>query len=362
MENNPLVFISYSHDSEEHQNRVLQLSNKLRSEGIDCILDQYEDSPPEGWPKWMDKNVKKSDFVLVVCTEAYYNRTMGNEENGLGIKWESTLIYQQLYNAGSNNTKFIPIHFDDAKFEHIPEPLQGATFYNIDDPQNYEKLYWRLCGIKTKKPELGKLRSLPKKERKTLFISGLINQTKWTQAKWMAGVSYLYSEIYPPVFTVLFKNLDLGVEIFKEIIEQIGNEDLDERLRISIIEGNAPNQDDGYFVVIGENFESTKNLVAERKDSEEIRYIAINQRIHRMKPNLDSENLSNFKKEFAKYACYYVAPAQKIEDPIKGIGFKIEMDYKILKRKIEFRAYDEIPENDDPDSILKSKNFLEYKF
>ena len=44
----PRVFISYSHDSEEHAVRVLALADRLRSEGIEAILDQYEMSPPEG--------------------------------------------------------------------------------------------------------------------------------------------------------------------------------------------------------------------------------------------------------------------------------------------------------------------------
>lgn len=43
---NPKVFISYSQDSVEFADKVLDLSNKLRREGIDAILDQYEESPP----------------------------------------------------------------------------------------------------------------------------------------------------------------------------------------------------------------------------------------------------------------------------------------------------------------------------
>lgn len=42
------IFISYSYGSVEHVKAVLELSNNLRSEGIDCILDQYEISSPEG--------------------------------------------------------------------------------------------------------------------------------------------------------------------------------------------------------------------------------------------------------------------------------------------------------------------------
>ena len=47
-EKNPIVFISYSQDSMAFADRVLEFSNKLRSEGIDTILDQYEESPAEG--------------------------------------------------------------------------------------------------------------------------------------------------------------------------------------------------------------------------------------------------------------------------------------------------------------------------
>jgi hypothetical protein len=140
-EKNPIVFISYSHDSKEHQDRVLNLSNKLRSEGIDCLLDQYEDSPPEGWPKWMDRNVKNSDFVLVVCTETYYSRVMGTDEKGLGIKWESSLIYQHLYNAGANNTRSPPsnsynlatnIRSQEKNIENKKVPILSGLFYFIN--------------------------------------------------------------------------------------------------------------------------------------------------------------------------------------------------------------------------------------
>jgi hypothetical protein len=36
----PRVFISYSHDSPEHADRVLALADRLRAEGIDCHLDR----------------------------------------------------------------------------------------------------------------------------------------------------------------------------------------------------------------------------------------------------------------------------------------------------------------------------------
>jgi hypothetical protein len=61
----PKVLISYSHDSPEHRDRVPVLSKRLRKDGIDCTIDQYVVVPPEGWPRWMEKQIRNSDFVLI---------------------------------------------------------------------------------------------------------------------------------------------------------------------------------------------------------------------------------------------------------------------------------------------------------
>jgi tetratricopeptide (TPR) repeat protein len=177
----PIVFISYSHDSPEHADRVLALADRLRADGIDCALDQYETSPPEGWPKWMDRNIAKSDFVIVICTETYYRRVMDEEEPGKsrGVKWESTLTYQHLYDADAKNIRFVPVLFESGKVEHIPTPLRGATYYYIDTEQGYEDLYRRLTDQpRTVKPELGKLRKLPPRERKQDFFAVRVSLAK----------------------------------------------------------------------------------------------------------------------------------------------------------------------------------------
>ena len=54
----PRVFISYSHDSDEHALRVARLSASLRCDGIDVRLDQYDGAgPPEGWREWMQAQI-----------------------------------------------------------------------------------------------------------------------------------------------------------------------------------------------------------------------------------------------------------------------------------------------------------------
>jgi tetratricopeptide (TPR) repeat protein len=141
----PRVFVSYSHDSLLHQTRVLELSNRLRTEGVDCHIDVYYEAPPEGWPRWMLNQVEDADYVLVVCTEAYERRFQGRElpGKGKGAKWEGAVITQQLYDAELYNTRFIPVLFDTSDEPHIPIVLRGTTFYDISTEDGYLRLYRR---------------------------------------------------------------------------------------------------------------------------------------------------------------------------------------------------------------------------
>ncbi|MFC1712224.1 SUMF1/EgtB/PvdO family nonheme iron enzyme [Candidatus Poribacteria bacterium] len=164
----PTVFISYSRESQKHDDRVLALSDKLRQDGIDCTIDQYEVAPPEGLAKWMDRQIENSDFILVVCTETYHRRVMGEEERGKGqgVKWESTLAYQDLYDEDAENTRFIPVLFELDDIKYIPRPLKGTIYYHVDT--GYEDLYRRLTNQpRIEKPTLGKPRKLPRRRQVT---------------------------------------------------------------------------------------------------------------------------------------------------------------------------------------------------
>src|SRR5437660_10464900 len=101
----PTVFISYSHDSPEHSERVLALSERLRDDGITSHLDQYVNGTPNnGWPRWMMDRIDEADSVIVVCTETYYKRFRGHEElgKGKGVDWEGAVITQEIYDSRSD--------------------------------------------------------------------------------------------------------------------------------------------------------------------------------------------------------------------------------------------------------------------
>src|SRR5437660_7057658 len=158
------IFISYTHDSESHMNRVFELSERLRSDGVDSSIDQYEVSPPEGWPAWMRMQIKQANFVLVICSENYLKRYERSEElgKGTGAKWEGAIIGQELYEAEGRNTKFIPVVFTPDDVKYIPVEMRGGTRYVLDSDARYDDLYGHLTEQpKTVKRELGELRQLP---------------------------------------------------------------------------------------------------------------------------------------------------------------------------------------------------------
>ncbi len=164
------VFISYSHDSPEHGQRVLALSDRLCSEGVDCHIDQYEVSPPEGWPRWMRDQIAKARFVLVVCTEAYQRRVYGREEpgRGRGATWEGAIITQALYDSGGRNDKFIPVVFRSEDLAYKPEFIGGATHYDVSTEAGYDGLYRHLTSQpRVVKPRLGQVRRLPEENAST---------------------------------------------------------------------------------------------------------------------------------------------------------------------------------------------------
>lgn len=168
----PKVFISYSHDSQQHAARVLKLSDVLCSWGFDCHIDQYE-LAPANWHTWMQSRIKEADFVLVVCTETYCRRFEGRETKPTGVGWEGGIITTELYQRQQDKAaKFIPVVFSADDHEHIPALLQPTHRHQINietldggNPranQSSENLCRHLAGKpRAVKPKIGQIIELP---------------------------------------------------------------------------------------------------------------------------------------------------------------------------------------------------------
>lgn len=156
----PKVFISYSHDSRDHAARVLELAQRLRADRVDCWIDQFEQGPLEGFPRWMVQQIARADVVLLVCTDTYRRRFDGIEElgKGLGANFEGYLILQELHDAAMRNRKFIPVLFPPTAREQIPTALRGAESFSV--PASYDLLLSRILNLGGVSPHpLGRPRS-----------------------------------------------------------------------------------------------------------------------------------------------------------------------------------------------------------
>ncbi|EEF60345.1 SEFIR domain-containing protein [Pedosphaera parvula] len=166
------AFISYSHDSPAHCQRVLALSTALRRDhGIDVELDQYHNEEIVDWPRWCKEQMspERSDYVLCVCTAEYYRRIEGHErpEKGKGVYWEGSLMDDELYDA-KGNRRFIPVFFDDEPDSSVPKILRGWTHCRLRNFALEDSGFEHLFRIITRqpsvpKPPLGTVPVLPPK-------------------------------------------------------------------------------------------------------------------------------------------------------------------------------------------------------
>lgn len=351
------VFISYSHDSELHMDRVRELSDRLRAEGVDCDIDQYHEVPPEGWPRWMAKKVRDSKFVLVCCSPPYHSRFEGLEEKGkgLGAKWEGGIIINELYEAEGSNTKFIPVIFDFADREFIPAPLRPTTYYNVGKQSGYEGLYGRLTGQqKVNKPALGSVRNVAPQARESLapkevktkpqaFLVAPIDIELWNEAKWRATFFVVAPE-GPPMLGLGFRNAAAAKKIFEGLRDRYGEIDEDDELRISTIAGTHPERPQDYAVIVSADLDVVHaRLVKRGLFNEGDTFIGVS-RINHMEPvSEQSSALPLFKQRVEECGEYILIPGEVSADnsrlrPFVGLG--------IRKKKVLFRNLSDIGEGD----------------
>lgn len=158
-EDPPKVFISYSWDSEVHKKWVLDLAIKLRENGIDAILDQWELGPGKPISNFMGKSIEISDRVICIMTPNYKTKSNAEEPKG-GVAYESSIMAAETI-KNISTTKFIPLLRDGNDNNAIPDFLIGRTYIDIRNDNSFEdRLEELLRNIynepKDKKPPIGR--------------------------------------------------------------------------------------------------------------------------------------------------------------------------------------------------------------
>lgn len=136
----PIVFISYSHDSEQHKSWVLQLATRLRSNGVDVILDRWNLKLGNDLPSFMEKGLSKSHRVICVCSDKYVKKA--NEGKG-GVAYEKHIMTAELLNDVETNW-IIPLVRNNPDARKTPIFLGGRYYIDFAEANLYETKYEEL--------------------------------------------------------------------------------------------------------------------------------------------------------------------------------------------------------------------------
>ena len=145
------VFISYSWDDEEHKKWILDLANKLTTDGgIYVRLDRYDLKTGNEMTHFMEKSVNLSDKVILIMTPNYKDKA-DNRRGGVG--YEYSMITQNLY-ENLDNEKFIPVLRKGSYDESAPHFLKSFISHDMTIDTSFENDFKNLLRIIYDEPEL----------------------------------------------------------------------------------------------------------------------------------------------------------------------------------------------------------------
>ncbi|MBX7132747.1 MAG: toll/interleukin-1 receptor domain-containing protein [Fimbriimonadaceae bacterium] len=155
-QNQPTAFISYCWESEDHKLWVRNLATRLRHDGVDVKLDQWEMAPGAQVPHFMETAVRENDFVLIICTPKYKEKS---DARLGGVGYEGDIMTAEVIGE-RNHRKFIPVLLEGTDATALPSWLKGK--YRVDlrgtpyDEAQYEDLHSTLLGNRPSAPPVGK--------------------------------------------------------------------------------------------------------------------------------------------------------------------------------------------------------------
>ena len=130
-----VLFISYSHDSDEHCAWVKRFADDLSTLGdFEILLDQ---NLPKGFlfTRFMELGLQNADKVLVIGTPKYKEKAV----TGSGVAFEEAIIGTELM-RDIDSTKYYPILRSGSYEESFPPILQGRKGDDISDDAKYSEV------------------------------------------------------------------------------------------------------------------------------------------------------------------------------------------------------------------------------
>ncbi len=149
------AFVSYAWE-DDTRDWVREFATRLRADGIDCKIDQWELVPGDQLPEFMDRSVRDSDYVLIVCTPKYKARSDARQG---GVGYEGDIMTAEVFQH-RNHRKFIPILKAGNWQDCAPSWLFGKLYIDLSgglDSPAYKNLVLLLHGQSESAPPLGQV-------------------------------------------------------------------------------------------------------------------------------------------------------------------------------------------------------------
>lgn len=127
----PRVFISYSHESNEHKNWVLRLASDLRNHGVDAVLDVWDLKPGDDVARFME-HLASVDRVVIVCSEQYAQKAVVGKG---GVGYETMLVTAEIL-QDRGVVKFIPVLRNNPT-KTLPPFLRTRMWIDFETDANY---------------------------------------------------------------------------------------------------------------------------------------------------------------------------------------------------------------------------------
>lgn len=139
----PKVFIS--HASEDKSRFVIAFATKLRENGVDAWLDQWEMLPGDSLvDKIFSEGLKEAQAVIIILSNFSISKP-----------WVSEELNASMVARISKGTKIIPVVIDDCE---VPEALKSTLWEPVRDLSDFEKPLRRILAAifdVNEKPDIG---------------------------------------------------------------------------------------------------------------------------------------------------------------------------------------------------------------
>lgn len=152
----PKVFISYSWSSPGHEEWVINLAQRLVSDGIDVVFDKWDLKEGNDLYDFMESMVKSSEINnVIIISDEKYSRKADSRKGGVGA--EAQIISPEIYNNVSQE-KFIPVvtEKDGEGKAFLPSFLKSRLYIDFSEDERFEENYEKLLRNIYNRPSLSK--------------------------------------------------------------------------------------------------------------------------------------------------------------------------------------------------------------